>query len=78
MKKALTEKTVYEPNKVVKVTVVNKPVDVGGTMMYDRKVTITIDASASKDKLQFATDEDIAKWVEKVDFEDPQTSMDMK
>jgi hypothetical protein len=74
MKKQLTEKTIYEPNDTTKVAVENKPIDIGGSVQYKHKVTITIDAGASKDKLLFGTDEDIAKWVETIDFEDPQTS----
>jgi hypothetical protein len=75
MKKQLTEKTVYEPNENVKVAVENKPTDIGGAVVYAHKVTITINAGADKSKLSFTTDEDIAKFVEKIDFEDPQTSL---
>jgi hypothetical protein len=75
MKKQLTEKTVYEPNENVKVAVENKPTEIGGSIVYAHKVTITINAGAGKDKLSFSTDEDIAKFVETIDFEDPQTAL---
>lgn len=75
MKKKLTEKIVYELNDDVKVSVENKPTDIGGAIVFAHRVTITIAAGASKEKLLFSTDEDIQKWVESIDFEDPQTSL---
>lgn len=77
MKKQLTEKTVYQPNSRVKVVVTNKPefTEESGIVRYERTVAITVKVGYSDDKLLFGTDEDIAKWIETVDFEDPQLSL---
>lgn len=76
MKKQLTEKIVYEPNKRVKVTVQNKPrFDDSGATSYERKVTVTVDCGISDEKVNFASDEEISKFLENVDVEDPQQSM---
>lgn len=72
MKKHLTEKTTYEPNDLVKVTVQNKPVEGG---KYERKVSITVNCGFADEKLQFSTDEDIEKWVADISFEDPQQAL---
>lgn len=77
MKKQLTEKIVYEPNTRVKVTVTNKPEfdEEAGITSYEREVTIKVNCGRSNEKIQFGSDEDIAKWIETVDFEDPQMSL---
>lgn len=78
MKKSLTEKVVYKPNEKVQVTVTNKPaLDEEGVAVigYDRTVAITIKAGYESDKLTFSTDEDIEKFIETVDFGDPQQSL---
>lgn len=77
MKKQLTEKTEYKPNDKVKVTVTHKPVvdDGGHAIEYKRTVSITIDEGYDTEKIQFGSDEDIAKYIETVDFEDPQQSL---
>jgi hypothetical protein len=77
MKKQLTEKTVYQPNTRVKVTVQNKPEFDEDTQVtrYERKVTIVVDMGASNDKIMFGTDEDIADFLANVDVEDPQLSL---
>lgn len=74
MKKQLTEKTIYQPNRAVKVTVQNKPEfdEETGVVRYERKVTIAVSCGYSPEKIAFANDDDIAKWVETVSFEDPQ------
>lgn len=76
MKKQLTEKTVYQPNSRVKVVVTNKPeFEDSGLIRYERTVAITVKVGYSDEKLMFGTDEDIAKWIETVDFEDPQLAL---
>ena len=78
MKRQLTEKVVYEPNEKIKVTVQNKPVfNEGAIDGYDRTVTIKINAGFDMNKLTFSTDEDIAKFIETVDFEDPQQALSL-
>lgn len=76
MKKQLTEKTEYKPNDKVTVSVTNKPVvDEGAVTEYKRTVTIKVEEGYDREKLVFGTDADIAKWIETVDFEDPQQSL---
>jgi hypothetical protein len=75
MKKQLSEKTTYTPNSHVKVVVENKPVQDDKNTQYEQKVTITVKAGIYNDKLAFATDEDIEKFMEKIDFSDPQTEL---
>lgn len=75
MKKQLTEKTVYQPNARVKVTVTNKPIltEEGKVDSYDVSVAISYNAGTYyKDKLSFGTDDDIARFIENIDVEDPQ------
>lgn len=80
MKKQLTEKTVYQPNSRVKITVTNKPVlnDSGVTDRYAVSATIAVDAGSFKERLTFGTDDDIAKFIENIDVEDPQTALDVE
>jgi len=77
MKKQLTEKIVYEPNSRVKITVQNKPEfeEDNGIVRYERKVTINVKVGYSNDKLTFASDDDIARFLENIDVEDPQMSL---
>ena len=75
MKKQLTESVKYQPNDKVTVTVANKPQESDGFVEYKRTVTIKIDEGWDSEKISFATDEDIAKYIETVDFEDPQQSL---
>lgn len=79
MKKQLTEKTVYQPNSRVKVIVTNKPVttEEGKIDRYSVGVTISYDAGSFVEKLAFATDDDIAKFMENIDVEDPQQALAM-
>lgn len=67
----------YTPNKQVLVTVTNTPKhdEEDNFVDYDRTVTIKIKAGRDKDTLQFKSDDSIAKFIEKVDFEDPQVSL---
>ena len=79
MKKQLTTKTVYEPNHNVKITVTNKPIfdeDLGGQVAgYDVDVAIKIKKNLMPEELKFGSDEDIAEFIGKVDFDDPQQSL---
>lgn len=77
MKKQLTEKIVYQPNRRIKVTVTNKPEfdEEAGITRYERKVAITFDCGYSDEKINFADDAEIQNWVEQQDFEDPQLSL---
>lgn len=77
MKKQLTEKTVYQPNSRVKITVQNKPEFDEDTQItrYERKVTINVNMGSSNEKVLFSTDDDIAKFLENIDVEDPQLDL---
>lgn len=77
MKKKSKIVDTYTPNKSVMVTVTNTPKhdDQDHFVDYDRTVTIKIKAGRDKDTLQFKKEDAIAKFIEKVDFEDPQTSL---
>jgi hypothetical protein len=77
MKKQLTEKIVYQPNSRVKVTVTNKPEfdDESGISRFGRKVTIAVECGYSNEKLTFADDDAIAKFLENIDVEDPQQTL---
>lgn len=77
MKKKLTEKITYEPNHNIKVAVSNVPVYEKENVVigYNRTVTVTVNCGTDKEKLTFATDEDIQKWIDTIDFEDPQQSL---
>ena len=76
MKKALQSKTVYEPNKQVKVTVVNKPVfnEDGTKLGFDARVTIATSMSRL-DEVSFSSDDEIADFVGAIDFTDPQQQL---
>lgn len=74
MKKSLKQSTVYEPNPSVKVTVVNTPILDDENVEVGMKATVTIKATVYE-KVAFATDDDIAKFVENIDFTDPQTDL---
>lgn len=77
MKKQLTEKTTYEPNRRVKVTVQNKPEfdEDKQVTRYERKVTIAVDCGYSNDKISFSSDDEISQFLEEVDVEDNQQSL---
>jgi len=78
MKTALQSKTVYEPNKQVKVTVVNKPVfaDDGTKLGFDSKLTITTNMRRL-DEVSFSSDDEIADFVGAIDFTDPQQQLEV-
>lgn len=70
---------VYNPNKKVEVRVTNTPKYEDDTFVaYDRTVTIKIKVGTDKEKLTFVDDDSIAKFVETVEFEDPQQELDLK
>lgn len=68
---------VYKPNSNVTVTVTNKALENPdtGEVTYKRSVSIRIAAGESTEKLAFPEDDSIAKYVETVDFQDPQTEL---
>lgn len=78
MKKKLTNTTVYEPNKSVKLKVVNKPlidIDTGEQYGYDTVVTVTITRKVQPKELRFSSDDEIAEFMAQVDYDDPQQSL---
>jgi len=77
MKKKSKIVDTYTPNKQVMVTVTNTPKhdEEDNFIDYERTVTIKIKAGRDKDTLQFKKEDAIAKFVEKIDFEDPQVSL---
>lgn len=78
MKKQLTNKTVYEPNQGVKITVVNKPEedDLGG-IVYTAEVTVKVKRKGLGSELRFTTDDEIADFMAQVEYDDPQQSLPM-
>lgn len=78
MKKALQNKTVYEPNRDVKVSVVNKPamIDLGNGAKPGFAVEVTVKyKTAQRDELKFATDDDIAEFLGNIDYSEPQLGL---
>lgn len=76
MKKSSKFVYTYNPNKAVQVTVTNSPKFVDDEFVdYDRTVTVKIKLPRSSEQLKFGDDTDIAKFIETVDFEDPQTGL---
>lgn len=65
----------YKPNEGVKVTVVNAPKEVEGKQYFTRTVTIKVDKGLSDEKLVFSNADEIEKFVNDVDFEDPQQQL---
>lgn len=66
----------YNPNKKVEVRVTNSPVYQDGNFVaYDRTVTIKIQLDKDKEKMVFDDDDSISKFVETVDFENPQQEL---
>lgn len=79
MKKTSKYVDVYNPNKQVQVTVTNSPKYEDDEFVdYDHTVTIKIRAGRDKNKLEFKEDDAIAKFVETIEFEDPQQELDLK
>lgn len=76
MKKQFKEVTTYQPNKKVKATVTNTPVYEDEVVTgYKRSVTITVNEGTDDNKLEFKGEDGLAKYVETVEFEDPQQSL---
>lgn len=78
MKKSSKITDTYTPNKGVTVTVINKPIEDEdtGTVVYDRTVTVKIKAGRfAPERLVFDEEDSIAKFIEGVEFEDPQQSL---
>ena len=75
MKKQLTNTTVYELNKSVKLKVVNKlliDIDTGEQYGYDTVVTVIITRKVQPKELRFSSDDEIAEFMEQIDYDDPQ------
>lgn len=72
------DKTIYEPNADVKITVVNKPkVDKSAN---DTIYAATVTLKVSRDyitPLRFSNNEDIADFMGTVDYDDPQQLLDL-
>lgn len=67
---------VYAPAKGVRVKVVNIPQYEDDVFTaYKRKVTMFITLDDDKEKLEFKENDSIAKFIETVDFEDPQAEL---
>lgn len=71
----LTDK--YKQNKKVQITVVNEPFipEEGGKTYYKRTVTLKVNAGTSEEQLSFNSADQIAKYFEDLDYEDPQQSL---
>lgn len=80
MKKQLTNRTVYQPNPGVKVTVVNKPIfdeELGQVAGYDVDVTVKIKRPLMPQEMKFASDDDISEFMGSVSYDDPQQSLSL-
>lgn len=78
MKKQLTNKTIYVPNRGVKLTVTNKPIfdeERGQIAGYDVDVTVKIKRNLMPQELKFGSDDDIAEFMGGIDFDDPQQEL---
>lgn len=78
MKKQLSSTTVYEPNKNVKIKVVNKPIvdELTGEMFgFGVTVTVSIKKGIVEKELKFSNDDDIAEFMGQVEYDDPQQSL---
>ena len=76
MKKQLTNKTIYEPNANVRVTVTNRPIFEESQLVgYDVDVSVKIKKSLLPQELKFASDDDIAEFMGGIDFDDPQQAL---
>lgn len=79
MKKTSKYVDVYNPNRQVQVTVINSPKYEDDEFIdFDRTVTLKIKVGRDKEKLSFNEEDAIAKFVETIEFEDPQQSLDLK
>ena len=81
MRKSLQRKTVYEPNTEVKITVVNKPVvdEVTGEQLgFKASMTVKLNIPVSSSELLFATADDIAKFMENINYEEAQQSINFE
>lgn len=74
MKKALKRTTVYEPNNNVKVTVASTPILDDENVEVGVKTAVTLKVTVFE-KVEFASDEQIADWFGAVDFTDPQMEL---
>lgn len=71
MRKSMQDKTVYQPNQSVKITVNNKPViddDTGEIYMYEIAVTVKLQKYNSPKPLRFRNDAELIAYMENVDF----------
>lgn len=69
----------YTPNKQVMVRVTNTPKYQDDKFIdYDRTVTIKIMAGRDNETLKFESQDDIAKYIETVDFEEAQQELPLK
>jgi len=81
MRKSLQRKTVYEPNVDVKITVVNKPVvdEITGEQLgFKANMTVKLNVPVSANELLFSTADDIASFMDKVNYEEAQQSIPFK
>lgn len=80
MKKISNSRDSYKINDKVTVSVVNKREEdfESGSVHYDRTVTVKIKAGKfATEPLQFEGSDSLAKFIEEVDFEDPNESLDL-
>lgn len=78
MRKQLTNKTVYVPNRGVKVTVTNRPIfdeEIGQVAGYDVSVDVKIVRRLAPQELKFGSDDDIAEFMGTVEYDDPQQAL---
>lgn len=81
MKKQLQNRTVYKPNKLVDITVVNKPVfnaEAGLVEGYDVSVSIKVKNTLAASELKFGTDDEIADYLANIDVSEPQLSLGLE
>lgn len=76
LRKQLTEKTVYKPNKDVTVTVTNTPVIEDEVVKeYKRTVSVAIKVDRDANKLEFKDGDALEKFLTEVEYGEAQTSL---
>lgn len=76
MKKTLTEKTVYKPNKEVTVTVTNTPVVEDDVVKeYKHTLSVAVQVGRSPEKLVFKDGDALEKYLTEIEYGEAQTSL---
>ena len=78
LRKQLTEKTVYKPNKDVTVTVTNTPIVEDEVVKeYKRTLSVSIRVERAPERLEFKDGDALEKYLTNVEYGEAQTSLDV-